>query len=132
MSLFGIVLDSVWVCYQCCPVAVAESSQRLCVQKADLWNAAGHVSHPDACVECWLLPCSLELELNQRTRLVEEQRRLQARPHPTPSCTCSYFYALDSQAQTPKPQGWLHHKVLSARAHVDHPQGSPHTRVTAG
>jgi hypothetical protein len=47
------------------------------LQVADVWSAAGHISHPDTCVECWLLPCSLTLELQEETPLALEQRRLE-------------------------------------------------------
>lgn len=46
------------------------------VQVADIWDAAGHALHPDSCMQCWLLPCSLSADIEEHTPLVEEQRRL--------------------------------------------------------
>ena len=44
----------------------------------DIWSAAGHAHHPDTCMECWLLPCSVSAEVEEETPLVEERRQMQA------------------------------------------------------
>jgi hypothetical protein len=48
------------------------------VQVLDVWGSAGHVSHPEATMECWLLPCSISAEVEEQTPLAEEQRQMQA------------------------------------------------------
>jgi hypothetical protein len=48
------------------------------LQLADIWDAAGHTVHPGACMQCWLLPCSISGTMEEQTPLVEEQKMLQA------------------------------------------------------
>ena len=47
-------------------------------QVADVWKAAGHTHHEAACVECWLLPTSLNVELSRETPHVREMRKIRA------------------------------------------------------
>jgi hypothetical protein len=53
-------------------------TQLVWLQVMDVWGAAGHAFHPDTCMECCLLPCSVSAEVEEQTPLVEEQRQLQA------------------------------------------------------
>jgi hypothetical protein len=42
-----------------------------------MWGAAGHALHPDTCMECWLLPCTISAQIEEQTPLADEQRQLQ-------------------------------------------------------